>query len=263
MPEQGGQIVMPEDRAASRFPLAEVTARADVALGYRLVHDYGFADMTDGFVAGRVFGTDDFIFGGYGMLPEEAAVSALHRRALTPDPVLEKAGGVDVDAIRFVQAIAQVRPGVGGVIHAHPRAAIAFSATGAPLLPMSQWGLMFQGKLGVIPFDEDVTSPDALSLITGAISKGAEAILLQHHGLLTFGISVADAFFRLHRLDLACDLQLRAMATGCDILSMPTSHLDSWQREYWHAGGLVDNDGSREWGAFHAKYRRRQPDFLD
>jgi ribulose-5-phosphate 4-epimerase/fuculose-1-phosphate aldolase len=243
--------------------LSEKDARNDVALGYRLVHDFGFSDMTDGFVAGRVSGSDDFIFGGYGMLPEEATASSLFRRPLTATPAVEKAGGVDFDAIRFTEAVVNVRPSVGGVIHAHPRASTVFSVTGEDLLPMSQWSLMFHGKVGVVPFDEDVTGPTSLGLIRHHIANGAEALLLSHHGLVTFGRSVADAFFRLHRLDLAYDLQLRAMATGRDIKCLPSEMLAFWQKSYWQEDGLVDMDGSREWQSFQAKYRKKQPEFLD
>jgi ribulose-5-phosphate 4-epimerase/fuculose-1-phosphate aldolase len=241
----------------------EHATRADVALGYRLVHAHGLSDLTDGFVAGRIAKTQDFIFGGYGLLPEEARSSDLARVRPSPDPVHAGHGGIDVDAVRFVNTVTGARANVGGVIHAHPKAVIAFTATGAALLPISQWGVMFQNKVGFVPFDEDVTGPSSLALIAHHIGNGAEAIVLRHHGALTFGASVADAFFRLHRLELACDLQLRAMAAGLPLTGTSPDFTALWQNSYWTAGGLVENDGSREWPAYQARFKRLHPEYLD
>ena len=41
-----------------------------------------------------------------------------------------------------------------------------------------------------------------------------KALILRNHGLLTVGLSVAEAFVRLYRLESACQVQLDAGAAG-------------------------------------------------
>jgi hypothetical protein len=55
-------------RTAGRGDSEERQVRVDVAAAYRLLHGFGFTDLTDGFVCGRL-GDQQLIMGGYGVYP--------------------------------------------------------------------------------------------------------------------------------------------------------------------------------------------------
>ncbi|MGL5837853.1 MAG: class II aldolase/adducin family protein [Sphingorhabdus sp.] len=235
--------------------------RRDVALAYRLMAHYRMSDLTDGFVAARC--ADDaqsIIIGGYAIFPELVVPKDLHRRVLTDEPKLEKHGGVDIDAIHFSQCVLGAREDLNAVIHAHPPFISAFSALKTALLPISQSGLIFHKKLGYIEFEYDVTAPHCQEQISAAICNGAEAIILRNHGVVIPGVTVADAFIRLYRLEQACDIQLRAMASGDEFNLPDPDQAVEWGQSYWTDPGPVDNDGSREWPSIVALLARKDPE---
>lgn len=228
--------------------MGERLCRRDVAACYRLLHHYGLDDLTDGFVAARVpDAPNEVIIGGYGLFPQLARPAVLHRRTLTENPPIEKGDGVDVDALLFSHAVLESRPDFNAVIHAHPPHALAFSALDVDLLPISQWGHMFHGRLGAIPFDNDVSSVTIRRMISWHLRNGMEAILLRNHGVIIPGRTMADAFFRLHRLEQAFQVQIAAMQTGAPLYRPDVTEARFTGEQYWTDMSLVDNDGSREW----------------
>jgi ribulose-5-phosphate 4-epimerase/fuculose-1-phosphate aldolase len=236
-------------------------ARVQVAAGYRLVAMYGMSDLTDGFVGGRIGSTRDFVIGGYGLLPELATASILHRRSLDRPAELEKFVGVDIDAINFTQTALATRPEFNACIHAHTDFGVTFSALDIDLLPMSQFGIMFHGKLGHVDFeDTQVTSGAACAAIADRLTHGAEIVVLRNHGFLCPGRSVAQAFFNLYRIEQACRVQLRAMMSGAKIRLPPSDRLAEIRDQYWTQTN-VDNDGNREWDSLLAKLDRLDPEF--
>lgn len=239
-----------------RLNNSEADTRLAVAAGYRLVHLYGFSDFSDGFVSARIPSEPHcFIVGGYGLFPEAASASALFRKELDCTPVWDK-GGVDLDAFRFTQMAFAAREGIHACIHAHPKNIIALSALETTILPMSQWGIMYGGRVEFMDFTTTgVTEPEPCAQMSRLLSGGASAIVLRNHGVLTVGKTVAQAFFALHRLELMSELQLQALQTGLPI-RMPNAELaNQLSNEYWTMT-RVDNDGSREWPGLLAKLDR-------
>lgn len=242
----------------------EASCRVDVAMCYRLISLYGMSDFTDGFVSARIDGSpSDIIVGGYGLLPEQARASALLRRNLHSALAIEKHGGVDVDAMCFTRAVLDARPDVAACIHAHPPYSTIFASLDCDLLPMSQYGFMYHGKLGYVPFGtQDVTSQETTDLIAAALANGKEAVVLRNHGLIVPGKSVSHAFWLLYRLEQTFRIQIEAMKTGAKIVTPPPEQVRIVQQGYW-SESYIDNDGSREWQAFARKLDRLDPSFRD
>ncbi len=236
---------------------SEQETRVNVAAGYRLVHMYGLSDFTDGFVSARIPGARrDFVVGGYGMFPEHLRASHLFRRNLDAHPVQEKAG-VDLDAFRFSRASFNARGDIGACIHAHPKAIIALSGIDVGLLPLSQWGIMYGGCVAYTDYvTTDVTEEAGCNEIDALLKQGIQAIIQRKHGILAVGKDVAQAFFTLHRIELACELQLRTMSTG-GTLRMPSPELTAQLMQSYWTMTRVDHDGSREWPGLLEKLDRQ------
>ena len=71
-------------------------------------------------------------------------------------------------------------------------------------------------------------------------------MILRNHGLVTIGEIVNSAFLRMYRLILACEVQLKAMMTGQDLVRISDQTLDKSaerhdgffrNRPVWPAGG--------------------------
>jgi ribulose-5-phosphate 4-epimerase/fuculose-1-phosphate aldolase len=253
-----------EPWAARESRSAEDAARLHVAACYRLLAHYGLSDLSDGFVSARI-GADsaDFVIGGYGLFPELARASQLHRRSLGQVPQLEKLQGVDLDAQLFTRAILRARDGINACIHAHARHIIALSSLECDLLPLSQWGVMYQGLIGFLPFvTAGASSAQYYEQISDFLRSGKQAIFLRNHGVLVQGRTVAEAFFALHRLEQACMLQLMAMQTSVPLVMPTPAEVTRLQRSYWtmtHA----DTDGSREWPGLLKKLDLLDPSYRE
>lgn len=94
------------------------------------------------------------------------------------------------------------RPDVLAVVHAHPPLATAFTLAGHPfnskVLP-EVWLML--GRVPVAPYATPST-PEVPKSIAPYVEK-SRAILLQRHGALTFGGSVAEACMRMEKLEHA------------------------------------------------------------
>ena len=110
--------------------------------------------------------------------------------------------------------IFKVRPDVNSVIHAHPTYAVALSATGRPLLPVSQPGAAFAD--GVPYFTETIDlirNQDMGAGVARALGQ-SKATLMRNHGVAVVGKTLEEATILTLMLDNACQIQLLAEASG-------------------------------------------------
>ena len=110
--------------------------------------------------------------------------------------------------------IHRAREDVVAAAHAHTPYGRAWSATGRPLEPISQDHCAFYQDHAVF---SDFTGAvyDAAESRRFADAIGArKALILQNHGLLTVGHSVAEAAWWFITMERSCQAQLLAMAAG-------------------------------------------------
>ena len=98
------------------------------------------------------------------------------------------------------RAIYEKNPGLGGIVHAHCPGATAWSATGR------DWNLAIcldsALNLGVVPcVPYATTGSRALAETAAPYSVGHTALLLEHHGAVTWGADVQQALFRMESLE--------------------------------------------------------------
>jgi L-fuculose-phosphate aldolase len=174
-------------------------------------HDLG--DMTRGHVSIRMpddpthFYMKPHSFGFDEITPENMVICNMQG---------EKVGGTGRkhSEVYIHSEIYKARPDVHSIIHAHPTHAVAFSATGQRLQPVSQPSVAFAE--GLPYFDE------AIDLIrTPALGEGVaqalghcKAVLMRNHGVTVVGTSVEEATILLIMLENACQIQLAAMSAG-------------------------------------------------
>lgn len=110
--------------------------------------------------------------------------------------------------------IYKARPDVHSVIHTHPPHAVAFSATGRPLLPISQPAVTFHDGLPVYRDTiELIRSPDKGAALARALGPH-KAVLLRNHGVAVVGSTIEESTVLALTLETACRIQLLAMAGG-------------------------------------------------
>lgn len=248
-----------QDRCTSE----EWQARIDLAACYRLVDLYGMSDMMANHISSHVPGEPGaFLINAYGLMYEEITASSLIKVNLAGD-ILAKpdfaAMGQDygINRAGYVihSAVHEARPEVACVIHTHSWASMAVSALACGLLPITQTAMRFL-KIGYHAY-EGVVLDDAEKASLLADLGQREALILRNHGALVVGRTVGEAFNWMHRLELACQSQLAAQATGEKLHAVPTPVLEATWNNYQR--GTRRPYGLMEWPALLRKLDRLDP----
>jgi len=174
-------------------------------------HDLG--DMTRGHVSIRMpddpthFYMKPHSFGFDEITPENMVICNMQG---------DKVGGTGRkhSEVYIHSEIYKARPDVNSIIHAHPTYAVAFSATGQRLQPVSQPSVAFAE--GLPYFDEaiDLIRTPALGVGVATALGNCKAVLMRNHGVTVVGSSVDEATILLIMLENACQIQLAAMSAG-------------------------------------------------
>jgi len=110
--------------------------------------------------------------------------------------------------------IFRARPEINSVIHAHPTHAVALSATGRTLQPISQPSVAFADGL---PYYTDtinlIRSKEMGAGVAMALGS-CKAVLMRNHGVAIAGATVEESTILAIMLDNACKIQLLAEAAG-------------------------------------------------
>jgi L-fuculose-phosphate aldolase len=107
----------------------------------------------------------------------------------------------------------KLRPDVNAVIHAHPPVATGLSVAGLTLdSPVIPEIVMTLGKIPTAPYATPSTEEGARS-ITGLIVDH-DAVLLDHHGAVTVGKTLKEAFYKMEKVEYAAKVILTAKRLG-------------------------------------------------
>lgn len=110
--------------------------------------------------------------------------------------------------------IYKARPDVMSVIHSHPVNAVALSATGRPVLPISQPGSAFGDGVPYYTDTIDLIRDKDMGAGVARALGACKAVLMRNHGVAVVGKSVDEAVILAIMLDSACEIQLLAEAAG-------------------------------------------------
>ncbi|MDX3894673.1 class II aldolase/adducin family protein [Pusillimonas sp.] len=110
--------------------------------------------------------------------------------------------------------IYRVRPDVNSVIHSHPAHAVALSATGRPLRPISQPAVAFADGLPYYTDTINLIRSQEMGRGVAQALGACKAVLMRNHGVALVGKTVEEATILAIMLDNACQIQLLAEAAG-------------------------------------------------
>ncbi len=244
-----------------RVSEAEWQMRIDLAACYRLMHVYGMTDMIYNHITARVPGEPDhFLINAYGFHYSEITASNLHKVNHAGDIVLraDTHYGINHAGYLIHSAVHASRPDVICAIHSHTRAGVAVAAMECGLLPISLTAMRFMNHIAYHDFEGTVVHEDEQARLVEHLGVH-NAMILRNHGLLTCAPTIAQAFNNHYVLNLACQIQVDAMASGASLLTPAQQIIDetSWlfrpevRRPY----------GDMEWEAMLRLLDRQDPSY--
>lgn len=239
----------------------ESEARVDLAAAYRLAALQGWDDTIYTHLSAAVPGEPGvYLINRFGLMFEEVCASNLVKVNLRGEVVDGSGARVNPSGFAIHGAVHAARPDAGCVIHVHSPWAVALAALPQGLLPTSQWAMRLHGRLGRHAYEGLALGADELARLVAALGS-LDGLLLEHHGPLVVGRSVAEAFVLMHILEKAAQAQLRAMAAQPSLRGVDAAVAGLTYRQ-WVGDGSVP-DGELEWPGLLRRAERLSPGFRD
>ena len=245
-----------------RAPRSEAEVRTDLAAAFRLAALNGWDDTVYTHLSASVPGEPGhYLINRFGLLFEEVSASNLVKVDVAAR-VLDGSGApVNPSGFAIHGAVHAARPEVACVIHLHSPWGVALSMLPGGLKPTSQWAMRWHGRLGRHAYEGLALGGDEQRRLVAALGT-LDGVLLEHHGPLVVGRSVAEAFMLMHVLERAAMAQLRAAAAHGAPLQGVSDELAALTYRQWLGDGS-EWDGDLEWPALLRKLDRHVPGYRD
>ena len=247
---------------SSRPPRTEREVRRDLAAAFRLAALHGWDDTVYTHLSASVPdqpGT--YLINPFGLLFEEITASGLVKVDAQGRVVDGSGRTVNPTGFTIHGAVHGARPEVECVIHLHTPWGVALSMVPEGLLPTSQYAMRLHGRLGRHAYEGlalGVEEQQRLVANLGAL----DGLILENHGTMVVGRTVAEAWMLMHLLERAAQAQLRAAAaTGGKLLVASDELADRTYRQW--VGDGSEWDGDVEWPALLRRLDRRSPGYAD
>lgn len=236
--------------------------RADLAACYRLCARFGMDDTIYTHISARAPGAltgrgDGFLINPYGFLFDEIDASSLCLVDMDGAPI-DAPHEVNPAGFTIHSAVYAARPDVACVMHTHTLSGMAVAASPAGLLPLNQISMEFTAGLAYHDYEGIALDLDERTRIQRDLG-GAMAMILRHHGLLTVGRTIAEAFYLHHYLDRACALQVAALSADPRAAPPAPDVVAHAEAQFGATPDLPK--GERLWRALVRRLDREAPDY--
>jgi ribulose-5-phosphate 4-epimerase/fuculose-1-phosphate aldolase len=213
-------------------------ARVELAAALRAAALYGFNEGIDNHFSLVVPGRDDcFLLNPYGPHWSEMRASDLLTIGLGGERLAGE-GALDTTAFTIHLGAHRARPDAACVLHTHMPYATALSMTeGGFDTRASQNAMYFHGRVARLAYGGLAEAEEEGARIAQALGEGVTVILMDNHGVLVVGESVADAWHQLYFLERACQVQVLAQSTGSPVLRVPESVAEHTAAQFRQVGG--------------------------
>lgn len=240
---------------------SERELREDLAAAYRLIALYGMTDLVFTHLSVRVPGEGHrFLVNPFGLLFEEITASSLVLVDAEGAPRQPTSWPVNPAGFVIHSAVHLGRADAACVMHTHTLAGMAIAAQQGGLLPLNQMMMEFDGRVALHDY-EGVAADDNLDERTRLVRDLGDmpCMILRHHGLLTVGHTVAEAFYWMWYLEQACRIQLAAQSSGAPLAAASAAVVARTRQQF----SVGPTKGWLPWQALRRKLDREQPEYRD
>lgn len=190
--------------------VTERELRQQLAAAYRLAALFGWEDTLYTHFSVRLPGDGEprFLINPFGMMFDEVTASNL----IVVDmqgKVVEGSAPANSAGFTIHSAVHMAREDAHCVIHTHTLPGMAVAACADGLLQLNQISTEFYQRVGYHPYEGVAFDLDERVRIQRSLGENI-AMILQSHGLLSVGRTVADAFYIMYYLNRACEIQMAA-----------------------------------------------------
>ncbi|CAH2299691.1 alpha-adducin isoform X2 [Pelobates cultripes] len=198
------------------YEKGEKLLRCKLAAFYRLADLFGWSQLIYNHITVRLSSEQEhFLIVPFGLLYSEVTASSLVKINLQGDMVDRGSTNLGVNKAGFTlhSAIYAARPDVKCIVHIHTPAGAAVSAMKCGLLPLSPEALSL-GEVAYHDYHGILVDEEEKVLIQKNLGPKSKVLILRNHGLVTMGETIEEAFYYIHNLMSACEIQVRTLASA-------------------------------------------------
>ncbi|XP_063290430.1 gamma-adducin isoform X2 [Pelobates fuscus] len=231
----------------------ERLTRCKLASMYRLADLFGWAHMANAYITVRVSKEQDHILiVPRGLSFSEVSAANLVKLNIIGEVVDQGTTNLRVDPSGFSPhaAIYSTRPDVRCVIHIHTPATAAVSSMKCGVLPISQEALLL-GDIAYYNYQGSLDELEERIQLQKVLGPSCKVLVLRNHGVLALGETVEEAFHYIFNVQLACEIQVNALAGAGGINNLVLLDHEKY-KPVTHdlaseGGGGVNMEGQHKW----------------
>jgi len=224
----------------------QAAIRRDLAAAYLLAARRGWDDIVWTHISASVPGEPGaYLINRFGLRFAEVRPDNLVKVDVTGRVIDGSGAPVNPSGFAIHGAVHAARPDAACVMHLHTRWGQTLAALPEGLLPCSQPALRLWRRLGRHAYEGLAFAPAERVRLVAALGAG-DGLILENHGTLIVGRTVAEAYVLMHLLERAAQIQIAAMAAG-GVQCVSDEVAERTQRQ-WLGDGSVP-EGVDEWPA--------------
>lgn len=239
----------------NKLTTTDAYIRAQLSYAYRILADFGWDDWTYTHLSARPPGATYFFILPFGLLFEEVTPQSLLKVDFAGNILEGYEENYNRTGYMIHAEVYRARADLNALFHLHTVAGVAVSTLENGLLPLSQFALHFYDQIAYHNYDSLVLDPNQSSTL--AQDLGMHKIMfLRHHGTLTAGATLDEAFFYTRHLENACRVQIAALKTQQKLLTLSP---DTCKKAVNDLLTFEKNLGERDWKAAIRRVQRVNP----
>ncbi|MSO69555.1 MAG: class II aldolase/adducin family protein [Alphaproteobacteria bacterium] len=214
------RLAKPKAASARKLNIsaAEWDDRVRLAACYRMFVRRQMDDLIYTHLSVRVSDQPDaFLFIGFGQLFDDVTASTLLKVDLDGNNIGSVSGEVNPAGWVVHGTVYKAKPEANSVMHLHTITGVAVSAQKSGLLPINQFAITYDGKIGYHDYDGPGLRPEEQKAFVRNLADN-KMMFLRNHGTLSWGRSLAEAFTLMHYLERTCEIQIAAQGGGTLVL---------------------------------------------
>ncbi len=214
----------------------EWQARVDLAAAHRIGAASGWSQLIYNHFTLRVPDTPEhFLIKPNDLMFEEVTASSLIKLDLNGRAV-DESRNINSAGFAIHSAVLNARPEINAVTHIHTDVGMAISAHPEGLRFITQGALRFYNQMSYHEYSGLEDADECKSLQSDLGNK--KAMILKHHGLLTCGENMAEAFSLMRYLYDACKSQLLLeAAVAPEKIKQPSPEVCATSAQRWDTYG--------------------------
>ena len=222
----------------------EQKLRVELAACYRIFDYLGWSELIYNHITVKLPGPEQhFLINPYGLHYSEVTASKLVKVDLDGNVIGSSLYPVNRAGIVIHTAIHAARADVHCIAHTHTTAGMAVACSQGGLRADNFYSALLNNHVAYHPFEGITVMEDERERLVSNLGDKS-LMILENHGLLSTGRSVAEAFVNLWGMERACEVQTLADSTGqpgiqiSDAILAKSEHLAAIQSMGEPAGQL-------------------------